>query len=74
MAGAGDQGCVQAEFLLRPAGKFLVEILCGVGEGGEDEKLAVIGIEWRAAFTLDDFAQSLEFGITRRANLFRCCQ
>jgi hypothetical protein len=47
VAGAGDKGRVQAEFLLCPPGKLPVKVLGGVGEGGEDEELAVAGIEWR---------------------------
>ena len=74
MAGSGHKSGVQSEFLLCPARKLLVEILGGVGESGEDEKLTVIGIEWRTAFTLDHFAQSLEFGITGSANLSRSCK
>jgi hypothetical protein len=71
VAGPGDKSRVQAEFLLRPARKLVIEILGGVGEGGEDEKLAVAGIERRAALALDDFAECLELGVARRAHLLR---
>ena len=44
-AGAGDKRRVQAELLLRPRGELTIEILGGVGKGGEDEELAVAGID-----------------------------
>src|ERR1035438_8573268 len=71
MARARHKGTMQAQFFLCPIGKLLVEILGGVGKGGEDDELAVAGIERRAALALDDFAQSLELGVPRRAYLFR---
>ena len=38
---ARDQGDVDAEFLARPCMQVVVEVAGGVGEGGEDQDLAV---------------------------------
>ena len=70
-AGAGDQRRVDAEVCLRPRGKLLVEITGGVGEGGEDDHLAVAGVDRVAALVLDHLAQGRQLGVTGRIHLAR---
>ena len=72
VAGAGDEGGVQAETPSAPtAASCSIEILGGVGKGGEDDDLAVAGVERVAALVLDDFAQGVELGVARGAHLLR---
>src|ERR1700735_4768492 len=71
VTGPGDKSRVQAEFLMRPVRKLVIEILGSVSECREDEEFTVAFIEWLAALAFDDFAQSLEFSIARRAHLLR---
>lgn len=69
---AGDEGRVEVEFIQRPRGQLLEQVARGIGEGGEDDKLAVPRIERRADFLRDDAAQRLQFGIARGSHLLRC--
>ena len=69
VARAGDQGGVQAEFLQAPRGKLAVQVMGGVGEGREDQQLAVVGVDGLAALAADDLTEGVELGIPRRAHL-----
>ena len=54
-----------------PARKLPVQILSCIGESGEDDELAVTGIERLMALALDHLAQGRELGVPRDTYLLR---
>ena len=71
---AGHQRGFNAQRAFGPGGKLLVEVLGGVGEGGEDDDLAVAAIDGVAAFVLNHFAQAGELGVAGGIDLLGRCQ
>ena len=69
MARPGDQGAVQAKFVQRPGGNSPIQVVGGVGEGREDENLAVVGVDRLTTLAADDLAEGVELGVSRRAHL-----
>ena len=67
VACACDKGRVQTEFFLCPIRKFVIKVMSGIGKGSKDEELAVALVDGLATLALDDFAESGELGVTRRA-------
>ena len=67
--GADDARGVETVPLLENRGEVLVEVVGGVGKGGEEENFAVAGIDGRGDLAEDVVFQVLEFGVVGRRDL-----
>ena len=54
---------------MRPRSQFGIEIMGGVGKGGENQDFPVAGVEGRAGFFRDDLAEGLQLGVAGRIHL-----
>ena len=67
-AAAGDERRRQSDGF-EGRREFAVEVLGGVGEGGEHQDFAVSGIDGKPDFALNEAAELLKFGIVVRGDL-----
>ena len=67
--GAGDHAAVQAVRLEKRSRQVGVEVLRRVREGGEDQNLAVAGIERVRDLAGDDVLQMLQLGVILRTHI-----
>ena len=66
---AGDFGAMHLVVVQQVLGQVVVEVVGGVGEGGEDQHLAVAGVDRRGELAGDLGFQVLQLGVVARGDL-----